>query len=239
MSDEDFFTSSDSFATNPNDNNNTADDMFGDQQQPSSFDEQNNDGFGEPQGDFSSFQNEDSYQEAPVVDNGFASSEPVAESLPQQKQLTAIREYEEKRYTALIEKDKESEQHHKKIVEDAKVYKQKWLKDREDRKDSNLKKNREDEEIFRSTMETVHDNVWENVMKYVDLNKAKSQNKLDKELDDMDDQILKKKKKKNQKEEEEKKPVQKKLDLDLEIEQKDTTRLRKILLELKAEAPAH
>lgn len=238
MSDEDFFTSSDSFATNPN--NNTADDMFGDQQQVSSdaFGEQNNDEFGEQQqGDFSSFQN-DSYQEAPV-DNGFTSSEPVSQSSPQQKQLTAIREYEEKRYTALIEKDKEREQHHKKILDDAKVYKQKWLKDREDRKDSNLKKNREDEEIFRSTMETVHDNVWENVMKYVDLNKAKSQNKLDKELDDMDDQILKKKKKKNQKEEEEKKPVQKKIDLDLEIEQKDTTRLRKILLELKAEAPAH
>jgi len=245
MSDEDFFATSDETQQQP------TDEMFAhEQQEPQSFDQGFEDqGFDNSQGFDNQVENQgfDSYQEAPTGDS-FAQEEESAvhEEQPANyietpKQLSAIREYEEKKYQALAEKDNESRVNHDKILEDAKTFKSKCSKDREERKESNSKKNKEDEELFRNTAETVHENVWENVMKYVDLNKTKSQSKLDKELDDMDEQILnKKKKKKNQKEEEEKPVTKKATEFDhLEVEQKDTTRLRKMLLELKAEAPSH
>ncbi|EFC47689.1 hypothetical protein NAEGRDRAFT_57212 [Naegleria gruberi] len=250
MSDEDFFTTPSNEETQQ-----PADEMFGDQQQPQesfdSFASGDDNGFvADDQGfDQQGYVEEQEQEQQDFEQQGYVEEQPMTVYEQQQqeqyteppKQVSAIREFEEKRYNALMEKDNESRVQHDKILDEAKNYKAKYIKDREERKDTNSKKNKDDEEIFRSTMETVHENVWENVMKYVDLNKAKSQNKLDKELDDMDEQILgKKKKKKNQQKEEEKTTVKKADQFDhLEVEQKDTTRLRKILLELKAEAPAH
>ena len=130
------------------------------------------------------------------------------------------REWQRQKNQSIQESEDKEDQKQKDIRKAAQAYKQSVLEERSDRISQKSKQNKSDEESFVSTNKVDHDNVWENVLKYVDIHggpkRAKKQ-KLDEE-EDLDEITGKRQK-----------PVVE----EVEEEIKDVSRMKTILLQLK------
>jgi hypothetical protein len=139
------------------------------------------------------------------------------------------REWQRQKNQSIQESDDKSEKKHNELRESAAKFKKNLLKEREERTGNNMKKNKDEEEVFISTNKVDHDNVWENVLKYVDIHstgtkKKKPQTPKDDDLDLNDVDLTGKRKGKTQEASD---------DTIAEDESKDVSRMKKILLQLK------
>jgi len=149
---------------------------------------------------------------------------------PQIEQSTPLQEWQRQKNQVIQENDDKSDKKHKEMRSTADKYKQNLLKERSDRTSNTQKKNKEEEEVFVSTNKIDHDNVWENVLKYVDIHSTGSKKKKsvstpkDDDLDLSDVDLTGKRKAKTET-----------VDADTvaEDESKDTSRMKKILIQLK------
>lgn len=151
------------------------------------------------------------------------------------------RDFEKKRDEIVRDKREKSAQAYQKIREDAKKYKEDFLNERKRRLDINHNKNKEQEEVFVNGLAESDGSDWANVFKYVDLTatsqRSKKQTAKQALTEDEEAQLAavvqnatgsrqatpiapKKDEAKEEKRED-------------EVEIKDTSRLRKILLTLK------
>jgi len=166
------------------------------------------------------FQQQDSYEPA------YNYEEPA-----QTSKTTPIQEWRQQKNKLIEELDETSRSKKKQIRQTAEQFIEQYLAEREEKKRNQHKKNLEDEEIFAQTNQVASDNVWENVLKYVDIHGASKKQAASNEesLDDLDkvDLSFKKKGSKGQPED---------LEIDISVRQaenKDVSRMRKILLTLK------
>lgn len=184
--------------------------------------EQQNEGF---QDDFV----QQEQQEQQPEEAAYNYEEPVQAT----NKATPLQEWRQQKNKLIDEMDTASRAKKKEIREEAEKYIEQFLAEREDKKASQHKNNVEAEELFVQTNQVGSDNVWENVLKYVDIHggakKQGTTNNNEESLDDLDKVDLSFKKTKGQ---------QASADTQNEIsvreaENKDVSRMRKILLTLK------
>lgn len=133
------------------------------------------------------------------------------------------------RQKRLKERDQKDREERDRNREQAEEYRGQLLREREDRLQINKKKNREQEELFLQSMDNDFENVWENVMKYVDITQnpmAARQKQQRKKRDAVNGEADQEDADSSGQTEE------------AEFEQKDVTRLRKLLIQLKNTATA-
>jgi len=215
-------------------NNNNAeqsfddDDNFGENQQQ---EEQQEGGFDD---DFSSSsqqqqQQQEEEEEEEQVEEEPAQQEETAFSYeePVQTKTSPLQEWRVQKQKQVDEADEAARKKQQEIRTAAAEYKKKFIKTREEKKDNKHKKNVEEEEIFVQTNQVNHDNVWENVLKYVDIHgtSKKTTAKKEEDLEDLDKVDLSFKKSKDVTTEAEVSAIT--------SDSKDTSRMRKILLTLK------
>lgn len=151
---------------------------------------------------------------------------------PQIEQSTPLQEWQRQKNQTIQDNDDKSEKKHKELRATADKFKKTLLKERSDRTSNTQKKNKEEEEVFTSTNKIDHDNVWENVLKYVDIHstgskkkKSTAQTPKDDDLDLSDVDLTGKRKAKT---------VDAAADGTIaEDETKDVSRMKKILIQLK------
>lgn len=145
--------------------------------------------------------------------------------------INMCREWKKKREQQVQELDGVSEKKRKELRKAAQEYRKKCLETLQEHKKNTHKRNVEQEEMFVQTNQVSHDNIWENVVKYVDLhgaNKKKKVTKAEDDLDDLDQVDLSFKKTRGQDAASNDAP------LAIQTEEvKDVSRMRKILLTLK------